>query len=141
MYLYLFKKHRQTFSSPGESPSSHVKVTKMWFGPNMKYLSEPLFGFLLSGRYLLLRFALIDDPVTVDIILFLLCLVFIIHSLFEFCHFSFIYSYKKNFFYKCFEKEWNLQQLYRIIVCPLKTEHCHIVLKPNRWILFHFHNT
>ena len=37
-YLYLFKKHQQTFSWPGERPSSHLKVTKMWFGLNIKYL-------------------------------------------------------------------------------------------------------
>ena len=42
-YLYLFKNHRQTFSWPGERPSSRFKVTKMWFGPNIKYLSEPFF--------------------------------------------------------------------------------------------------
>ena len=29
----LFKNHRQTFLWPGERPSSHVKVTKMWLGP------------------------------------------------------------------------------------------------------------
>ena len=43
-YLYLFKKHQQTFSWPGERPSSHLKVTKMWFGPNIKYRSEPFFA-------------------------------------------------------------------------------------------------
>ena len=35
-YLYLF-----TFSWPGKCPSSQLKVTKIWFGPNIKYLSEP----------------------------------------------------------------------------------------------------
>ena len=43
-YLYLFKKHRQTFPGSEERPSSHLKVTKMWFGPNIKYLSEPFFA-------------------------------------------------------------------------------------------------
>ena len=42
-YLYLFKNHRQTFSWPGECRSSHLKVTKMWFGPSITYLSEPFF--------------------------------------------------------------------------------------------------
>ena len=42
-YLYLFKNHRQTFSWPGVRPSSHFEVTKMWFGPNTKYLLEPWF--------------------------------------------------------------------------------------------------
>ena len=39
-YLCIFKNHRQTFSWPGERPSSHLKVTKTWFGPNRKYLLE-----------------------------------------------------------------------------------------------------
>ena len=43
-YLYLFKNHRQTFSWAGECPSSHLKVTKMWFGPNIKYLLETVFA-------------------------------------------------------------------------------------------------
>ena len=34
--LYLFKNHRQTFLWPGKRPSSHLKVAKMWFGPNIK---------------------------------------------------------------------------------------------------------
>ena len=42
-YLYVFKNHQQTFSWPGERPSSHLKFTQMWFGPSSKYLSEPLF--------------------------------------------------------------------------------------------------
>ena len=37
------KKHRQTFSWPAERPSSHLKVTEMWFGPKIKYLSGPFF--------------------------------------------------------------------------------------------------
>ena len=41
--LYLFKNHWQTFSWPGEHPSPHLKVTKMWFSPNIKYLSKPFF--------------------------------------------------------------------------------------------------
>ena len=44
-YFYLFKNHRQTFSWPGESPSSHLKVTKMWFGPNIKYISKTFADF------------------------------------------------------------------------------------------------
>ena len=32
------------FSWPGKHPSSHLKVTKMWFGPNIKYLPEPFFA-------------------------------------------------------------------------------------------------
>ena len=32
-----------SFSWPGERPSSHLKVTKMRFGPNIKYFSEPFF--------------------------------------------------------------------------------------------------
>ena len=39
--LYLFKNHRQTYSWPGERPSSQLKVTTMWFVLNIKYLSEP----------------------------------------------------------------------------------------------------
>ena len=39
-YLHLFKNHRQKFSWPGERPSFLFKVTKMWFGRNIKYLSE-----------------------------------------------------------------------------------------------------
>ena len=42
--LYLFKSHRQTISWPGKGPSCHIKVTKMWFGTNIKYLSEPFFA-------------------------------------------------------------------------------------------------
>ena len=42
-YLYLFKNHRQAFPRPGERPSSLLKDTKMWFGPNVKYLLKPFF--------------------------------------------------------------------------------------------------
>ena len=42
-YLYLFKNHRQRFSWLGERPSSFLKFSKIWFGPNIKYLSQPLF--------------------------------------------------------------------------------------------------
>ena len=42
--LYLFKNHQQTFSWPGERPSSHLKFNKMWFGPNTTYFSEPFFS-------------------------------------------------------------------------------------------------
>ena len=34
-YLYIFKNHRQTFPWPAERPSSHLRVTQMWFGPNI----------------------------------------------------------------------------------------------------------
>ena len=40
-YLYLFKNHRQRFSWLGERPSSYLKFSKIWFGPNIKYLSQP----------------------------------------------------------------------------------------------------
>ena len=43
-YLYLFKNHRQIFSWLRERQSSHLKVTKVWFGRNIKYLSEPFFA-------------------------------------------------------------------------------------------------
>ena len=43
-YLYLFTNHRQIFSWRGERSSSQLKVTKMWFGANIKYLSEPFFA-------------------------------------------------------------------------------------------------
>ena len=44
-YLYLFKNHQQRVSWPGELSSSHIKVTKVWFGsPNIKYLSEHFFA-------------------------------------------------------------------------------------------------
>ena len=53
-YLYLFKNNRQAFSWSGEGPSSHIKVTKMRFVPNIKYFSEPFFvDFLLLGGYYL----------------------------------------------------------------------------------------
>ena len=43
-YLFLLKNHRVTFSGPGERSSSHLKVTKVWFSPNIKYLTEPFFA-------------------------------------------------------------------------------------------------
>ena len=43
-YFYLFKNSQQTFSWTGECPSSYLKVTKMWFGQNIKYISEPFFA-------------------------------------------------------------------------------------------------
>ena len=43
-YLYLFKNHQQTFSWPGERPSSRLKVTKIWFDPNINYLLESFFA-------------------------------------------------------------------------------------------------
>ena len=42
-YLYLFKNHRQRFSWLGERPSSYLKFSKIWFGPNIKYISQPSF--------------------------------------------------------------------------------------------------
>ena len=42
-YLHLFKNHQQTFPWSGERPSSHIKVTKILFAPNIKYLSESCF--------------------------------------------------------------------------------------------------
>ena len=50
-YLYLFKDHQQTFPRPGERTPSHFKVTKKWFGPNIKH---PLWKCSLPGRHLLL---------------------------------------------------------------------------------------
>ena len=35
-YVYLFKNHRHTFPWQGERPLSHLRVIKMWFGPNIK---------------------------------------------------------------------------------------------------------
>ena len=43
-YLYLFKNHRKTFSWPRKRPPSHLKVIKMWFDQNIKYLLEPFFA-------------------------------------------------------------------------------------------------
>ena len=43
-YFYLFKNNQPTFSWTGECPSSYLKVTKMWLGPNIKYISEPFFA-------------------------------------------------------------------------------------------------
>ena len=42
--LYLFKNHRQTFLWPKKRPSSHLKSTKKWFVPNIKYLSGSFFA-------------------------------------------------------------------------------------------------
>ena len=42
-YLCPFKNHQQAFSWPGDRPWSQRKVTKMWFAPNIKYLTEPFF--------------------------------------------------------------------------------------------------
>ena len=53
-YLYLFKNHQQTFSWPGERPASHLKVTKLWFGPNMKTFRNYSLRIFAAGRYLLL---------------------------------------------------------------------------------------
>ena len=36
-YLHLFKKHRQTFWWPRERPLSHIRVSKMWFGPTLSF--------------------------------------------------------------------------------------------------------
>ena len=43
-YLCLFKNHQQKFPWPEELPPSHLKVTNMRFGPNIKYFSEPFFA-------------------------------------------------------------------------------------------------
>ena len=43
-YFYLFKNHWQTFLWLGERPPSYFKITKMWFGSNIKYLLEALFA-------------------------------------------------------------------------------------------------
>ena len=43
-YLYLFKNRQQASLWPGELSSSHLKVTKTWFGPNIKYLLETFFA-------------------------------------------------------------------------------------------------
>ena len=50
-YLYLFKNHRQTFLWPEERPSSHFKIIKMWFSPNIKYLPEtPTLRIFAAGE-------------------------------------------------------------------------------------------
>ena len=43
-YLYLFKNKRQTFAWPEDRPSFHLRVSKIWFGSNIKHLSEPFFA-------------------------------------------------------------------------------------------------
>ena len=43
-YLYVFKDHQQTFPWLGERTSSHLKITKMWFGQNIKHLPESFFA-------------------------------------------------------------------------------------------------
>ena len=45
LIIFIYLNHRQTFSWPRKRPSSHLKVNKMWFGPNIKYLSEPFFAY------------------------------------------------------------------------------------------------
>ena len=40
---YLFASIYKPPTRPGEPPSSHLSVTKVWFGLNIKYLSEPFF--------------------------------------------------------------------------------------------------
>ena len=40
--LYLLKNYQQTFSWTEKCLSCHLKVTKIWFGPNIKYISKPL---------------------------------------------------------------------------------------------------
>ena len=67
IYLYLFQNHRQTFSWLGERPSSHLKVNKMWFGPNIKYILEPFWGdFCCCISCFLACFTCID-PIIVTI--------------------------------------------------------------------------
>ena len=54
--MCLFKNHRQTFSWPGERPSAHLRITKMWLGPNIKYLSEHFYAdFCCREGILLLK--------------------------------------------------------------------------------------
>ena len=53
-YLYLFKNHRQTFSWPGECLSSRLKVSKMWFGPTIRYILEPMRIFAAGKASLVL---------------------------------------------------------------------------------------
>ena len=40
----------RTTDRPGERQSSHLKVTKMWFVPKIKYLSEPFFAVFAAGK-------------------------------------------------------------------------------------------
>ena len=49
-YLHLFKNHRQTILWPAERPSSHLKVIKIWFGPNIKYLKYPSLRIFAAGK-------------------------------------------------------------------------------------------
>ena len=42
--IVYIKNHRQRFSWSTERPPSYLKVTKMWFGPNIKYFSESFFA-------------------------------------------------------------------------------------------------
>ena len=43
-YLYLFRNHRKTFSWPGNVRHPTSKLSKYWFGSNIKYVSEPFFA-------------------------------------------------------------------------------------------------
>ena len=53
--IYLFKNYPQTFWWLGKHPSFHLKVTKIWFGPNIKYLLEPLFADFSAGKAFLVN--------------------------------------------------------------------------------------
>ena len=57
-YLYLFKNNDRHFRDQVERPSSHLKVTKMWFGPKSKEIpfGTLLWGFLPPGKHLLFYF-------------------------------------------------------------------------------------
>ena len=52
-YLYLFKNYQQTFLLPGERPSFHLKVTKMWFCPTLITFWNPSLQTLLPVTHLL----------------------------------------------------------------------------------------
>ena len=80
-YLYQFKNNQKTFSFswPGERPSSHLKVTKMRFGPNIKYFSElslRIFAAAEGGRHLLL-FTNVGIIIFVNVILKKIKIIFI----------------------------------------------------------------
>ena len=53
-YFYLFENHRQTFSWPGERPSYHLKVNKIWFVvQTLITFQNRSCGFLLPKKHLL----------------------------------------------------------------------------------------
>ena len=96
IYLYLFQNHRQTFSWLGERPSSHLKVSKMWFGPNIKYLLEPFFAdFCCCISCFLACFTCID-PIIVTISF--LMLIQKVRQTIDFC----LFFYNKITFMVCY---------------------------------------